>query len=88
VQMLITTLDYNDYVGRIGIGRVVRGTLRSGKPIVVLHRDGTKKNEQISELFVFDGLGRKKVDEVVAGDICAIVGGCGEARAIAADSRR
>ena len=74
VQMLITTLDYNDYVGRIGIGRVVRGTLRSGKPVCVIHRDGTNKTEQIAELFVFDGLGRKKVDEVVAGDICAIVG--------------
>ena len=74
VQMLITTLDYNDYVGRIGIGRVVRGTLRAGKPIAVLHRDGTRTNEQIAELYVFDGLGRKRVEEVIAGDICAIVG--------------
>ena len=74
VQMLITTLDYSDYVGRIGIGRVVRGTLRSGRPITVIHRDGTKKNEQIAELLVFDGLGRKKVEEVTAGDICAVVG--------------
>ncbi len=74
VQMLVTTLDYNDYVGRIGIGRVVRGTLRAGRPIAVLHRDGTRKNEQIAELYVFDGLGRKRVDAVVAGDICAIVG--------------
>ncbi len=74
VQMLITTLDYNDYVGRIGIGRVVRGTLKSGSKVRVIHRDGTQKNEQISELFAFDGLGRKKVEEIVAGDICAIVG--------------
>ncbi len=74
VQMLITTLDYSDYVGRIGIGRVVRGTLRSGQSITVIHRDGTRKNERIAELLAFDGLGRKKVDAVSAGDICAVVG--------------
>ncbi len=74
VQMLITALDYSDYVGRIGIGRVHRGTLRPSRPVVVMHRDGTRKPEQISELFVFDGLGRRKVDKVTAGDICAVVG--------------
>ena len=74
VQMLITTLDHNDYVGRIGIGRVFTGTLRAGQSVTVIHRDGTQKNEQIGELYVFDGLARQKVDEVTAGDICAVVG--------------
>ncbi len=74
LQMLITTLDYSDYVGRIGIGRVFAGTLRSGANITVIHRDGTQAKEQVGELFVFDGLGRRKVDEVVAGDVCAVVG--------------
>jgi GTP-binding protein len=74
VQMLITTLDYNDYVGRIGIGRVFAGVLRSGRPVTVIRRDGTLAQEKIQELFLFDGLGRRKVDEVPAGDICAVVG--------------
>ncbi len=74
LQMLITTLDYNDYVGRIGIGRVFAGTLRAGEPIVVIHRDGTQAPEKVGELFVFDGLGRRKTDAVMAGDICAVVG--------------
>ncbi|MBP7933721.1 MAG: translational GTPase TypA [Phycisphaerae bacterium] len=74
VQMLVTTLDYNDYVGRIGIGRVYSGTLESGQQIALIHRDGTIANEQVAELYLFDGLGRRKVDEVAAGDICAVVG--------------
>jgi GTP-binding protein len=74
VQMLVTTLDYNDYVGRIGIGRVFRGTLTTGQRVKVIHIDGTQKDEQIGELFEFDGLGRRKVSSVPAGDICAVVG--------------
>ena len=74
VQMLITTLDYSDYVGRIGIGRIFAGTLHAGEDVVVIHRDGTEKKERIGELFVFDGLGRLKVSEVSAGDVCAVVG--------------
>ena len=74
LQLLITTLDYNDYVGRIGIGRVFAGTIHAGEDVMVLHRDGTEKKERIAELFVFDGLGRKRVAEVGAGDICAVVG--------------
>ncbi|MGE3179988.1 MAG: translational GTPase TypA [Phycisphaerae bacterium] len=74
VQMLITTLDYSDYVGRIGIGRVFAGTLHAADPVMVIHRDGTQMKERIGELFVFDGLSRKKVDAVPAGDICAVVG--------------
>ncbi len=73
-QMLITTLDYSDYVGRIGIGRIFAGTLKSGQAVAVLHRDGRRTNERIGELFVFDGLGRRKVDEAMAGDIAAVVG--------------
>src|SRR4029077_16475668 len=74
LQMLITTLDYNDYVGRIGIGRVFRGTLRIGQKVKVIRIDGTTAAETISELFLFDGLGRAKAQQVVAGDICAVVG--------------
>ena len=74
LQMLVTTLDYNDYVGRIGIGRVFAGTLRAGQSVAVIRLDGTRTTEQISELSVFDGLGRQKTDEVAAGDICALVG--------------
>jgi GTP-binding protein len=74
LQMLVTTLDYNDYVGRIGIGRVFAGVIHSGEDVMVLHRDGTEKKERIAELFEFDGLGRRRVAEVRAGDICAVVG--------------
>jgi GTP-binding protein len=74
LQMLVTTLDYNDYVGRIGVGRVFAGTLRPAVDVALLHRDGGRTTEQVGELFVFDGLGRRKVEQVVAGDICAVVG--------------
>ncbi|MCH7813705.1 MAG: translational GTPase TypA, partial [Planctomycetes bacterium] len=74
LQMLITTLDYNDYVGRIGIGRVFAGTLRVGQTVTVIHRDGTHAREKIGELYIFEGLGRERVDSVPAGDICAVVG--------------
>jgi len=74
LQMLITTLDYSDYVGRIGIGRVFRGRLKVGQPVTVICRNGEPKTEKIGEIHAFDGLGRRAVDEVTAGDICAIVG--------------
>ncbi|GMV95825.1 MAG: GTP-binding protein [Phycisphaerae bacterium] len=74
LQMLITTLDYNDYVGRIAIGRVFAGTIRSGQSVCVIRRDGTRAIERVAELFVFDWLGRAKVAEVAAGDIGAVVG--------------
>ncbi|MBP7747581.1 MAG: translational GTPase TypA [Phycisphaerae bacterium] len=73
-QMLVTTLDYNDYVGRIAIGRVFAGTLRAAQRVVVIRRDGTRLNAQVGELHTFDGLGRCRVDAVEAGDICAVVG--------------
>jgi GTP-binding protein len=74
LQMLITTLDYNDYVGRIGIGRVFAGTIRVGDTVTVIHRDGTHANAKVGELYSFEGLGRVRVEEVTAGNICAVVG--------------
>ncbi len=74
LQMLIAALDYNDYVGRIGIGRVFRGKLHASQTVAVLHRDGSRQDERIGELHTFDGLGRRKVDAVTAGDICAVIG--------------
>jgi GTP-binding protein len=73
-RLLVTTLDYNDYVGRIAIGRVSSGTLRAGQPVKIIRRDGTMVDEKILELHLFDGFGRQRVDAVPAGDICAIVG--------------
>lgn len=74
VQMQVTTLDHSEFVGRIGIGRVFRGTLTTKKPIKVIKRDGTIVSKQIKKLFVFEGLGRKEVEEVQCGDLCAVVG--------------
>lgn len=73
-QLLITSLDYSSYTGRIAVGRVHRGTLKEGLPITICHRDGTKEKTRIKELHVFDGMGQKKVEEVHSGDICAVVG--------------
>jgi len=74
LQMLITTLDYNDYVGRIGIGRVSAGTIKAAQDVVVIRRNGTQAREQVGELFLFEGLGRQIVEKVTAGNICAVVG--------------
>lgn len=73
-QMLITSLDYSSYVGRIAVGRVHRGTIRSGETVMLCKRDGTQHREKIKELHTFEGLGRAKVEEVNSGDICALVG--------------
>lgn len=73
-QMLITSLDYSSFTGRIAIGRLQRGTLKSGMNISLVKRNGTVVKSKIKELHIFDGLGRKKVEEVTAGDICAIAG--------------
>lgn len=73
-QMLITSLDYSSYVGRIAVGRVHRGTLREGMEIALCKKDGSVKKQRIKELHTFEGMGRKKVSEVSSGDICAIVG--------------
>src|SRR5690606_7532882 len=74
LQMLITTLDYNDYVGRIGIGRVFAGRLRNGQTVLSMRRDGTTRTDRIGKLMRFSGLGRIETDEVHAGDICAVIG--------------
>ncbi|MCA9298912.1 MAG: GTP-binding protein, partial [Phycisphaerales bacterium] len=74
LQMLITTIDYSDYVGRIGIGRVFAGTIHESERVTVIHRDGTQAKEKVGELHIFDGLGRARAESVEAGDICAVVG--------------
>jgi GTP-binding protein len=73
-QMLITSLDYSSFTGRIAIGRLHRGELKAADAVSLVKRDGTVVKSKIKELHVFDGLGRKKVEQVVAGDLCAIVG--------------
>ena len=73
-QMLITSLDFSSYVGRIAVGRVHRGTLREGMDIALCKKDGSVSKQRIKELHTFEGMGRKKVTEVSSGDICAIVG--------------
>ena len=73
-QMLITSLDYSPYTGRIAIGRVHRGTLKEGANITLVNRNGQESKMKIKELHTFEGLGRKKAEEVNSGDICAIVG--------------
>ncbi len=73
-QLLITSLDYSNYVGRIAVGRVHRGTILSGKDYALCKRDGSIKKTRIKELNIFEGLGRAKVDAVSSGDICALVG--------------
>ena len=70
----VATLDYSNFVGRIGIGRVYRGTLDTGKPMSIVKRDGTVLPAQIKQLFTFEGVGRQEVQTVQCGDICAIVG--------------
>ncbi len=73
-QMLITSLDYSSYVGRIAIGRVHRGELKEGMVVALAKRDGSIVKSKIKELNVFTGLGRTKVDKVISGDICALIG--------------
>lgn len=74
LQMLITSLDFSSFTGRIAIGRVQRGTIKEGMPVSLVKRDGKIIKSRIKELHTFEGLGRKKVTEVFAGDICALVG--------------
>ena len=73
-QMLITSLDYSKYVGRIAVGRVHRGELKEGQDVMLCKRDGSMVKSRIKEVDVFEGLGRTKVDSVQSGDICAIIG--------------
>ena len=73
-QMLITSLDYSNYTGRIAVGRVHRGTIREGMNVTLAHRNGTQSKTKIKELHTFEGMGHKKCAEVSSGDICAIIG--------------
>ncbi|MGV3761533.1 translational GTPase TypA [Parapedobacter sp.] len=74
LQMQVTSLDYSSFVGRIAIGRVARGTIRENQPVSLVKRDGKIVKSRVKELHTFEGLGRVKVQEVKAGDICAVVG--------------
>ncbi len=74
VQMQVTTLDYSSFLGRIAIGRVFRGILQEGKDYVICKKSGNNKKVRIKELYVFEGLGRKRSDKVYSGDLCAVVG--------------
>jgi GTP-binding protein len=74
VQMQITSLDYSSFLGRIAIGKVSRGVLKDGQNVVLMQTDGSIKKTKVKELYVFEGMGKKKVTEVIAGDLCAVVG--------------
>jgi GTP-binding protein len=74
LQMQITSLDYSSFLGRIAIGKVHRGSIREGQPIALMQVDGNIKKSKVKELYIFESLGKKKVTEVIAGDICAVVG--------------
>ncbi len=74
LQLLITNIDYNEYIGRLGIGRIFSGTLKKNEQVAVSKRDGTIEKQRIRELFVFEGLERKKVDEAGVGEIIALAG--------------
>ena len=74
LQMLVAAMDHSDYVGRIGIGRIMRGSLKTKDKVAILKRDGTVVQSQIKRLYVFDNLGKLEVQEVGCGDICAVVG--------------
>jgi GTP-binding protein len=73
-QMLVTTIDYNDYLGRLGIGTIHRGTIRFGSPMKIIHRDGLVEDARVTKIYTFDGLKRIEVQEAGAGDIIAIAG--------------
>jgi GTP-binding protein len=73
-QMLITSLDFSSYIGRIAIGRVHRGSLMPNQPITLVKRDGSKVKSRVKDLFIFDGFEKRKTDKVESGEICAITG--------------
>ena len=73
-QMQITSLDYSSFLGRIAVGKVARGSIKENQQIALMQADGSIKKMKIKELYVFEGMGKKKAEEVIAGDICAVVG--------------
>ena len=74
LQMQITSLDYSSFLGRIAVGKVARGSVKEGQWVSLVKPDGTISKQKVKELYVFEGLGKKKINEVLAGDICAVVG--------------
>lgn len=74
LQMQITSLDYSSFLGRIAVGKVSRGSIKEGQPIALMQTDGSIRKTRVRELYVFEGMGKKKVSEVLAGDLCAVVG--------------
>ena len=74
LQLQITSLDYSSFLGRIAIGKVARGSIRENQPISLMQTDGGIRKQRVKELYVFEGMGKRKVSEVVAGDLCAVVG--------------
>jgi GTP-binding protein len=74
LQMQITSLDYSSFLGRIAIGKVSRGSIRENQPVTLMQADGSLKKQRVKELYVFEGMGKRKVTEVLAGDLCAVVG--------------
>ena len=74
LQMQITSLDYSSFLGRIAVGKVARGSIKENQPIALMQADGSIKKSRVKELYVFEGMGKKKVTEVIAGDLCAVVG--------------
>ena len=74
LQMQITSLDYSSFLGRIAIGKVTRGLIKEGQTIALVQADGTFKRSKVKELYVFEGMGKRKVTEVLSGDLCAVVG--------------
>jgi GTP-binding protein len=74
LQMQITSLDYSSFLGRIAIGKVTRGSIKENQPIALVQTDGSIKKSRVKELYVFEGMGKRKLTEVIAGDLCAVVG--------------
>jgi len=74
VQMQITSLDYSSFLGRIAVGKVNRGVIKENQTVSLLQADGTNKKQKVKELYVFEGMGKRRVTEVLAGDLCAVVG--------------
>jgi len=73
-QMLVTSIDYSRYIGRISIGRLLRGSLKAGQQVSLVKRDGKIEKHKVKNLYIYEGFGRKEVEEVQAGDICAVFG--------------
>jgi GTP-binding protein len=74
LQLQVTSLDYSSFLGRIAIGKVSRGSIREGQPVALMQVDGSIRKQRVKELYVFEGMGKRKVEQVNAGDLCAVVG--------------